>query len=90
MDSAITFVEFENQVISATYRKLMAKAIVVVVDKETGHELTEPTVRLASSTPPNGSVRLRLPATFRPGTYYLRALNERGEQLAQSLPFRIA
>lgn len=89
MDSAITFVEFENQVISATYRKLMAKARVVVVDKESGHELTEPTVRLASTAPPNGSVRLRLPAKFRPGTYYLRALNERGEHLAQSLPFRI-
>ena len=41
MHSVITFVEFENQVISATYRNLMIGAKVLLVDKDSGHELPE-------------------------------------------------
>ena len=50
MHSVITFVEFENQVISATYRNLMIGAKVLLVDKDSGHELPEPLCqdRLAS------------------------------------------
>ena len=66
MHSVITFVEFENQVISATYRNLMIGAKVLLVDKESGHELPEPFVRIASQAP-NGSVRIRLPAPFQGG-----------------------
>ena len=69
MYSVITFVEFENQVISATYRNLMIGAKVLLVDKESGQELPEPFVRIVSLAP-NGSVRIRLPAAFKPGTYF--------------------
>ena len=89
MHSVITFVEFENQVISATYRNLMIGAKVLLVDKESGQELPEPFVRIVSPAP-NGSVRIRLPAAFKPGTYFLRALNGRGVHIAQSVAFNIA
>jgi hypothetical protein len=89
MHSVIAFVEFENQVISATYRNLMIGAKVLLVDKVSGHELPEPVVRIASPAP-NGSVRIRLPAPFKPGTYFLRALNGHGAHIAQSVAFCIA
>ena len=89
MHSIITFVEFENRIISATYRNLMIGAKVLLVDKDSGHELPEPFVRIASPAP-NGSVRIRLPAAFKPGTYFLRALNGHGAHIAQSVAFRIA
>ena len=89
MHSVITFIEFENQVISATYRNLMIGAKVLLVDKESGHELPEPFVRIASPAP-NGAVRIRLPAPFKPGTYFLRALNGHGALIAQSVVFFIA
>jgi len=88
MHSVITFVEFENRVISATYRNLMIGAKVLLVDKESGHELPEPFVRIASPAP-NGWVRIRLPAPFKPGTYVLRALNGHGALIAQSGAFCI-
>jgi hypothetical protein len=89
MHSVINFVEFENQVVLATYRNLMIGAKIVLVDKDSGNELPEPSVRIVSPAP-NGSVRIRLPAPFRPGTYYLRALNGHGTHIAQSVAFCIA
>ena len=89
MHSVINFVEFENQVILATYCNLMIGAKVLLVDTESGHELPEPFARIVSPAP-NGSVRIRLPAPFRPGTYFLRALNGHGAHIAQSMAFRIA
>jgi hypothetical protein len=88
MHSVINFVEFENRVVLATYRNLMIGAKVLLVDKESGRELPEPSVRITSPAP-NGSVRLRLPAPFKPGTYYLRALNGHGAHIAQSAAFDI-
>src|SRR5512139_2655813 len=70
MDSVITFVEFQNQVIEATYRKLMIGATVVLVDTASGQQLSEPVTRIASHLP-SGSIRIRLPASFKPGTYFL-------------------
>ena len=88
MNSVITFVEFENKVISATYRNLMVGAKVVLVDNDSGHALPEPVVRIASPAP-NGTIRLRLPADFKPGIYCLRALNGHGADIAQSVSFSI-
>ena len=88
MRSAIIFKEFENQVISATYRNLMIGAKVVLVDVDGGIELSEPVASITSPAP-NGTVRIRLPATFKPGTYYLRALNGHGAGVARSTPFSI-
>jgi hypothetical protein len=89
MYSVINFVEFENQIVLATYRNLMIGARVLLVDKESGHELPEPVVRIVSPAP-NGSVRIRLPVPFKPGTYFLRALNGHGVHIAQSVAFCIA
>lgn len=89
MNSVINFVEFENQVISATYRNLMIGATVVLVDSASGHQLSDPLTRITSHLP-NGSIRIRLPASFRPGTYFLRALNGHGRHVAQSVQFSIA
>ena len=89
MRSVISFKDFENQVISATYRNLMIGAKVVLVDNENGLELPEP-VACINSPAPNGTVRIRLPAAFKPGTYYLRALNGHGAGVARSMAFGIA
>jgi hypothetical protein len=42
MNSAIIFVELENRVISATYRNLMIKARVVLVNMARGEQLADP------------------------------------------------
>ena len=88
MNSVITFVEFENEVVSATYRNLMIGAKVVLVENDSGNALPEPVARITSPAP-NGAVRLRLPADFKPGIYCLQALNGHGVHVAQSVKFRI-
>ena len=86
MNSAIDFVEFENRVISATYRNLMIKAKVVLVDGASDAQLSDPVVMIASPLP-TGMLRIRLPDTVKPGIYYLRALNAHGDRLARSNEF---
>jgi hypothetical protein len=51
MNSIIYFVEFENRVISATYRNLMIGAKVVIVDKTSGAQLPDPVTAIASPVP---------------------------------------
>lgn len=89
MNSVIHFVEFENQVISATYRNLMFGATVVLVDNGSGDQLDEPVTRITSRLPA-GSLRIRVPASLKAGTYFLRALNGHGRRVAQSVQFNIA
>lgn len=89
MNSVINFIELENRVISATYRNLMFGATVVLVDHASGHQLSEPVTRITSRLP-SGSIRIRLPASCKSGTYFLRALNGHGRHVAQSVQFSIA
>jgi hypothetical protein len=89
MISIISFVELENQVISATYRNLMFGATIVLVDEASGDQLSDPVTRVTSRVPV-GSIRIRLPASFKAGTYFLRALNGHGRHVAQSAQFEIA
>ena len=89
MISRISFVELENQVISATYRNLMFGATVVLVDEASGDQLSDPVTRITSRVPV-GSIRIRLPASFKAGTYFLRALNGHGRHVAQSAQVEIA
>ena len=88
MNPVIIFVEFENRTVSAIYRNLMVRAKVVVVDKTSGEQLPEP-VHTISSPAPNGLLRLRLPDSVRPGTYYLKALDGHGAYAAQSVEFEV-
>jgi hypothetical protein len=88
ISSSINFIELENRVIAATYRNLMIRAKVVLVDKSSGEPLADP-VTTISSPAPNGSLRIRLPDAVRSGTFYLRALNAHGQQVARSVEFRI-
>jgi hypothetical protein len=88
MNRAINFVELENRVISATYRNLMVKAKVVLIDKTSGDPLPDPVITIASPVP-SGSLRIRLPETVKPGAYYLKALNGHGEFAAQSIEFYV-
>jgi hypothetical protein len=88
MHASINFVELENRVIAATYRNLMIRAKVVLVEKLSGTQLPDP-VTTISSPVPNGSLRIRLPASLQSGTFYLRALNGHGRQVAQSVDFQI-
>ncbi len=88
MHSAINFVEIENGVVSATYRNLMVKAKIVLVEKASGTPLVEP-VTTITSTLPNSSVRIRLPDGVKPGTYFLQARNAYGEDMARSADFCI-
>jgi hypothetical protein len=89
MNSVINFVEFQNHVISATYRNLMIGARVVLVDATSGSQLDDPVTTITSPAP-NGSLRIRLPASVKPGAYYLRALNGHGNHAAQSAQFCVA
>jgi hypothetical protein len=88
MASILRFVEIENRVISATYRNLMLRAKVVVVERASGEQLAEP-VTTISSPAPSGSLRIRLPDSVRSGAYYLKALNGHGEAAAQSVEFYV-
>ena len=88
MNSIINFIELENRVISATYRNLMIKAKVVLVDKASGEQLSDPVTTIASPVP-NGWLRIRLPDSIKSGAYYLKALNGRGEPAAQSAEFYV-
>jgi hypothetical protein len=88
MKPIITFLEIENRVISATYRRLMVRAKVVLVEKASGRQLPEPVTTIASPVPV-GALRIRLPETIKPGTYFLKALNGHGEDAAQSAEFEI-
>ena len=89
MNPIISFIEFDNHVISANYRNLMVRAKVVVVDKASGEQLSDPVTTIVSPAP-NGSLRIRLPDSVKPGTYYLRALNGHGEFAAQSVDFEVS
>jgi hypothetical protein len=89
MKSIINFVELENRVISATYRNLMIRAKVVLVHKADGAQLAEPVTMIASPAP-NGWLRIRLPDSIKPGSYYLKALNGHGEPAAESAEFHVS
>jgi hypothetical protein len=88
MNSAINFVELENRVISATYRNLMIRAKVVLVDRSSGQQLSDPVVTIASPAP-NGSLRIKLSDSIKPGAYCLKALNGHGEAATQSVEFYV-
>jgi hypothetical protein len=89
MNRAINFIELENGVISATYRNLMVKAKVVLINKASGEQLSDPVTTIASPVP-SGLLRIRLPASIEPGAYYLKALNGHGEDAAQSAEFFVS
>ena len=89
MNSSISFVELENRIISATYRNLMVRAKVLLVESESGTALTEP-VTTITSTMPAGSLRIRLPDAIRAGVYFLLARNAHGEDIARSGEFSVA
>jgi hypothetical protein len=89
MKPVIYFVELENRVISASYRNLMIRAKVVIVDKTSGEQLPDPVITIASPVP-IGSLRIRLPHAVKPGTYYLKALNGHGEHAAESAEFYVS
>ena len=88
MNPIINFVELENRVVSATYRNLMVRAKVVLVDKTSGEQLPDPVTTIASPAPA-GSLRIRLPESVKPGAYYLKALNGHGQFAAQSVDFDV-
>ncbi len=89
MNSAIHFVEFDNRIISATYRNLMVKAKVVLVDTASGRPLPDP-VTTISSPLPAGQLRIRLPDSVKAGLYVLEAFNVHGDKVAQSIAFEIS
>ena len=88
MNPIISFVELENRVIAANYRNLMIKAKIVLVDKISGRQLADPVTTITSPAP-NGSLRIRLPDSVKPGMYCLKALNGHGEFAAQSIDFKV-
>ncbi|WP_426610040.1 hypothetical protein [Bradyrhizobium sp. McL0616] len=88
MKPLISFVEIENRIIVAKYQRLMVSAKVVLVEKASGQQLPETATRIASPVPV-GALRIRLPDAIKPGTYFLRAFNGRGEDAAQSVDFEI-
>jgi hypothetical protein len=88
MNSIINFVELENRVISATYRNLMVRAKVMLIDKASGEPLPEPVTTITSPLPA-GAIRIRLPDDIRPGIYFLMARNAHGTDVARTAEFSI-
>ena len=88
MNSSVHFVELDNRVISATYRNLMVKAKVVLVEKASGQPLPEPVTTISSALPAS-QLRIRLPDSVKAGLYVLEAFNAHGERVAQSAAFQI-
>jgi hypothetical protein len=88
MNSVINFVEFENGVISATYRNLVIRAKILLIDKLSGEPLAEPVTTITSPLPIN-SLRIRLPDGIRSGIYFLLARNAHGAEVARSTEFSI-
>jgi hypothetical protein len=88
MNSAIRFIELESGVISATYRNLVVRAKVLLVDKATGEPLAEPVTTITSPLPTD-RLRIRLPDGIRAGIYFLLARNAHGEEVARSAEFNI-
>jgi hypothetical protein len=60
----------------------------VIVDKTSGAQLPDPVVTI-SSPAPNGSLRIKLPETVKPGTYFLKGLNGYGDFAARSVEFEV-
>lgn len=60
----------------------------VLIEKASGRQLPEPVTTIASPVPV-GALRIRLPEEVIPGTYFLKALNGHGEDVAQSADFEI-
>ncbi|WFU38434.1 hypothetical protein QA640_28920 [Bradyrhizobium sp. CB82] len=89
MKPVISFVEVENRVISAIYRRLMVRAKVMLVETMSGRQLPDPVATIASLVPV-GAVWIRLPDTVKPGTYFLEALNGHGQDAARSADIEIA
>ena len=87
MNSVIKFVELENRVVLAVYRNLMVKAKVVLVELASGAQLPNPVTTISS--PPAGSLRIRLPDSLKPGGYYLMVVNGHGEPVGRSADFHI-
>jgi hypothetical protein len=88
MNSSINFVELDNRIITATYRNLMIKAKVVLVDTASGRPLPEPVINISSPLPVH-QLRIRLPDSVKAGVYVLQAFNAHGEKVAQSAAFEI-
>jgi hypothetical protein len=88
MNSSLHFVELDNRVIIATYRNLMIRAKVVMVDKTSGRPLPEP-VTIISSPLPASQLRIRLPDSVKAGLYVLEAFNAHGDRVAQSEAFEL-
>lgn len=88
MNSSVHFVELDNRVIIATYRNLMVKAKVVLMDMARGEPLPEPVTTIASPLPA-GQLRIRLPDSVKAGLYVLQAFNAHGERVAQSTAFEV-
>ena len=89
MNSVINYVGIENRIVTATYRNLMIGAKVVLVEKASDQQLPDPVTTIASPVP-TGSLRIKLPATVKPGDYYLKALNGHGAPVAQSVEFYVS
>jgi hypothetical protein len=89
MNSSIHFVELDNRVITATYRNLMIKAKVVLVDMTSGRPLPEPVTTISSPLPAS-QLRIRLPDSVRAGLYVLEAFNTHGDKVAESEAFEIS
>jgi hypothetical protein len=88
MNSSVHFVELDNRIITATYRNLMVKAKVVLVDQASGQPLPD-TVSMISSPLPASQLRIRLPDSVKAGLYVLQAFNAHGEKVAQSAAFEV-
>ena len=88
MNSSINFVELDNRIITATYRNLMIKAKVLLVDVASGRPLPEPVTNISSPLPVH-QLRIRLPDSVKAGVYALQAFNAHGEKVAQSAAFEI-
>ena len=85
----LNFVNIQGHVVHATYQHMPAGARIVLVDKSSGKAMPAP-VEAVRPSDSQISIAINLPATFKMGTYHLKAQSSAGGYLAQSVDFHVA
>jgi hypothetical protein len=82
----VNFVSISGRKVSAAYETLPAGSAVVLVNKTSGETMPSPVTKAAGS----GPLVINLGDGFPSGVFYLKAQDQAGAHLAQSVEFYVS
>jgi hypothetical protein len=82
----INFASISGKRVFAVHQDLPDRSQVVLVDKTSGKTMADPVTGASGS----GNLTIELPLRFPAGAYYLKALDQAGKRLAQSVDFYVS